>query len=113
MKNYLFLSVFCILVFSCGDDDTASGTPDCIQEKIDEYAANESLAPIAVYKTTIGDEEHFWFNTEAVHVDGAEFILNAQCDTICGYCGECIPADCISEYPAYGDDEWEFVWEKE
>ena len=112
MKYFFFFFSFSLFLASCSHDAPGPGTPECIKEKIDAYAADSSLFFIRVYKTAIDNGEHFWFNTKAVQIDGAEFILNEQCDTVCGYCGECVPADCIDDYPGYGSDEWELVWEK-
>ena len=89
----------------CKKDDCEDGKlPDCIQQRI-----NISSKPLylTVNMQKVNGECHYWLNTGAMAFDGAEYIVNDQCDTVCFYCGFCIPPDCSKEYSS---EDWEVIW---
>ncbi|HRX29532.1 MAG TPA: hypothetical protein P5235_09100 [Saprospiraceae bacterium] len=107
MKIIIILSV--VFIFnSCTKSDAPIDTsiPNCIQEIIDDPNLSKDLKTVRVQN--VNKELHYWLNTDFTHFDGVEYIINSRCDTICGFCGECIPADCSKEY----DEIWTIIWEK-
>jgi hypothetical protein len=108
MKIYILTLLFLSLMLSCGK--SSDELPECIQAKIDATLPLSSVQLIAVYKTNINDETHYWFNTGAVTYDGAEYIYDKDCNQVCSFCGFCVKSDCIDAYPDYSSDKWEVVW---
>jgi hypothetical protein len=108
MKNLLLLFAT-ILLLSCNKSNTDNplntDLPQCIAELIEDT----SLVPIiqTVKQQQIDDAFHYWLNTDAVHYDGAEYIVNATCDTLCYYCGECLFPVCTD---VYNNDDWQIIW---
>jgi len=101
----IFLSFF--LISACTNtDDINTEIPECIQIIIDDNLSYVPLKTIRVQKKD--GELHYWLNTDARHWDGGEAIVTATCDTICGFCGECIEAECAGEYE---EDEWVIIWD--
>ena len=62
-----------------------------------------------IRRQKVGNEYHYWINTDARQFDGREYILNDKCEVVCGYCGFCVKGDCIDDYI---DADWEIIWEK-
>lgn len=97
-----------ILLSACsknqpGDTDTI---PTCIQSIIDQEI--QRLDPLLTVKSQVIDgESHYWLNTDAVHYDGSEYIVNQNCDTVCYFCGECNPLACSAEYDY---EKWVTIW---
>ncbi len=108
MKAKIVILLFLASFYACSKD--SNDIPDCIQAKIDEMLPLSSVQLIAVYKTKIDGEDHYWFNTGAVTWDGAEYIYDKKCKQVCNYCGFCVKDDCIDKYPGYAADKWEVVW---
>lgn len=115
MKNFLIIFAI-VLISSCKKSDEPvemneppilPDVPSCIAEIIDDPILSASLKTVRVQE--LDNELHYWLNTDFVEVDGEEFIVNAQCDTLCFYCGFCVPPDCTSDYTI---DDWETIWEK-
>lgn len=98
--------VFCILLFSC-NKNCINNLPPCIREIVRDDAQDGKIK--TVQAQVVDGELHFWINTDARHHDGNEIIVNSNCQTVCGYCGECVQGICADLY-IY--DEWEIVWEK-
>lgn len=92
------------------DDDTeipqeSSELPECISEYTE--GIEPGSVPFFFIKTqSINEEVHYWINTGANAVDGDEYILNNNCDTVCYY-GGWINPECINNYTF---DAWETVW---
>ena len=99
--------VISFIMTSCTDaNDNCNELPTCIDDLTTDLP-NETLKTVKVQ--TIDDERHFWLNTDALHVDGPEYIVNENCDTLCYFCGECVDLDCAKIYdPA----DWNTLWEK-
>lgn len=106
--KHLALVFFVLLFISCHKSDCVDTTvPECIQSIIDDEELSADLRTVRVQK--VDNQLHYWLNTDYVHFDGAEEIVNSACDTICYICGECIPPDC---YYDYDYDDWMVIWEK-
>jgi hypothetical protein len=111
MKNILFLAVFLLFVISaCKDEDCGCAglpLPQCIEEMIADTSVTNHLQ--SIQRTTVGNEQHFWLNSGASAVDGPEFIVNEQCDTVCYWLCFCEPPACADDYDI---NDFEVVWEK-
>jgi len=110
MKNSILLIILILAVGACNNDDNGlSNLPDCVQDIVNTDSANETLR--TVKKQVFNDEDHYWLNTGDMELDGVEFVVNSECDTICslgGFYPHPIP---IPE--ACGNfDNWEVVWEQ-
>jgi hypothetical protein len=106
MKKILIVCC-AILAFAACKDDEGGNTNPCLEEKLEAFKASEEAVSI---RTQIVEEEtHYWLNTNALTWDGVEYILNEDCDTICTFCGKCIPADCVN---VYDPNNWNTIWEK-
>lgn len=115
MKKLAFLSIVLVL-FACNKSDSLdpdknvlgdlSTVPNCIQDIIDDVDLSASLKTLRVQE--LDNEFHYWLNTDFMQADGREFIVTAACDTICSFCGFCLPAACASDYD---DDNWTTIWE--
>ncbi len=104
----LFVFVACEKEDTLDIHDTETGLPVCLDEQIQTAAVVEAVIFNAIVKAQVVDgETHYWLNTGANAFDGDEFIVNAQCDTVCVQAGW-IPRECIS---AYDPEAWEIVWE--
>lgn len=106
MKGIIILCLATFTVISCNKFD---GLPECIQSKIEESKDKDLRA---VKKFVIGAEDMYFFNTGATEYDGAEFIYNSSCDTVCLFCGFCGIKECLTQFPEYNSEEWEIVWKK-
>jgi len=111
-KPILFVSLIFLLAifgfFSCTKNKLpGEELPDCISNII--YSGEDNGTLKTIRRQWIRDEFHYWLNTDFMHFDGAEYIVNASCDTVCLLCGECFPPACMDEYDM---NEWVIVWEK-
>ena len=112
MKELMILSIIILLMSSCDNDSNDllntinTDIPVCVQGIIDNPEQSSDLKTIKVQE--VNGELHYWLNTDFTHFDGVEFILNSNCNVICSFCGEYIPAECIDEY----DTDWIIIWEK-
>ncbi|MFQ5447991.1 MAG: hypothetical protein ACE5FF_13765 [Saprospiraceae bacterium] len=106
VKYLLIVSAFFCLI-ACKKDKLPEGTPECIQEIIEQEGGSGNL--LTVKRTVVQGENHYWLNTGAMAWDGSEAIINESCDTICMLCGFCLPPPCTSDYD---NAVWETIWEK-
>jgi hypothetical protein len=108
-KYLLFISVlFCFS--ACKKDKLPKGTPECIKDEIEEFK-NDCQA-IAVKKTIVNGEYHYWFDKAGDPVDRTviELIFDETCDSVCYFCtGFCAQPWCAEDYVLA---EWETIWEK-
>lgn len=97
-----------IFLVSCGKSEIEIDTtiPVCIQNTIDDTILSMDLKTVRVQN--VDNELHYWMNTGVTHFDGVEYIVNSKCDTICSFCGECIPSECSENY----DNNWKVIWER-
>jgi len=106
MKTILII-FFSLFLFSCTKQVKCDSEklPECIQQKID-------ISSVQIFQTVkrkkVDGEYHYWLNTGAMAWDGVEYIVNCDCDTVCFFCGECVPPECSKNYDF---DKWEIVWE--
>lgn len=101
--TFIFLILLCV---ACKKRDRqASALPDCIEQIINDPIRSQTLKTVSVQK--IGREFHYWLNTDARHLDGAEVFVNGSCDTIC-FISEW--TNCPDTY--YSFDDWEVIWKK-
>ncbi len=110
MKNYLFCFLLLTFFVACHcDDDTETQTiPQCVEALYEPGSAQDTNL-LSVQKMEINGEYHYWLNNGSMAFDGAEFVINEACDTVCFLCGFCGPPDCMSDYE---NGEWEIIWEK-
>lgn len=103
--KYLFLI---ITFLACAKDHKiipeSTSLPDCIKNVI---YMNPCIQQVEVQE--VEGEKHYFINTGSTNWDGVDFIVNNQCDTVCGLCGECIPPPCALKYDYLG---WKVVWKK-
>ncbi len=102
----LYLICIILFFFSCNKSDL-NNVPPCIREIVRDDSQDGKIK--TVQAQAVNGEIHFWINTDARHYDGSEIIVNSTCQTVCGYCGECVQGECADLY-IYED--WEIVWEK-
>jgi hypothetical protein len=99
---FVFLMFF---IFSCKKTDTSTPQlPDCIKKIIANDQGTEKLKTIRVRK--MGNELQYWLNTDARFYDGAEYIVNNSCDTVCRI-GGFFPVSALC-----AGDDWEEIWKK-
>lgn len=106
MKVFLLI-MFSFVLNSCCKDENCESTklPDCIRQKIEVVGDAPPLISVKIQR--VDGECHYWLNTDARHYDGVEFIVDSKCDTVCFYCGECLPPECGEDHPF---DKWETIW---
>ncbi len=97
-----------ISLVSCAKSECKIETtiPDCIQKIIENTHTSEDLKTVTTQE--VDDGIDYWMNTDFTHFDGVEYILNSKCDTICFFCGACLPAKCSENY----NDDWRIIWER-
>lgn len=102
----IVLLCFNILIFAACKKECENFEP-CLEAKIEAF----KVSPMAVSLKSIqlDDATYVWFNTNATHWDGIEYILSETCDTVCYFCGECEGPDCADDY---WNADWETFWEK-
>ena len=115
MKKVLLLFAI-VIISSCKKTDEPPivnepppipNVPICVSDIINDPILSLSLKTVRVQE--LDNELHYWLNTDFVEVDGSEFIVNDQCDTLCFLCGFCVPPDCASDYD---DANWTTIWEE-
>ncbi|MFT4973868.1 MAG: hypothetical protein ACI9XO_004270 [Paraglaciecola sp.] len=108
MKDLLFV-IIALFLFSCDkkEDNGNEVLPQCIQDIIDDETMLSNLK--TVRRQMVDGDFHYWLNTDEMHVDGSEGIINGDCEEVCNYCGECPYEVCIENYDFEG---WEIVWEE-
>lgn len=107
MKKWFTILIY-LFVAACAKEDEKISTsiPTCIQNIINDEELSKTLKTVQVQE--LRGELHYWLNTDFRHFDGVEYIVNNKCDTICSFCGECIPAECSFDY----NQDWIKIWEK-
>jgi len=98
--------VIILLLASCSKATIDTDIPVCIQDILDDSELSSDVKTIRVQENST--ELEYWINTDFTFFDGVEYIVSAQCDTLCAFCGECFPGACTNDY----DDTWVVIWEK-
>ncbi len=107
MKILTLLILFLISCHCNHEDEMINPTlPNCIENIIANKAVSGALQTIRAQK--VNGNIHYWLNTDFTQFDGVEYIVNTNCDTICSFCGECLPADCTKIYR----ETWQTIWKK-
>ncbi len=85
----------------------------CVESPCDDQfeAFKSDPEAKAIYQLQQGDKFYFWLNTDAVHYDGTEDILDRYCNKYCYFCGECVPPECSKTLP-YEKEKWTLIWKK-
>ncbi|HRI01335.1 MAG TPA: hypothetical protein PK006_09825 [Saprospiraceae bacterium] len=106
MKYALLFPLLFLISCHCKTEDELINItlPDCIQSIIIDPKASVGLKTVQAQK--VNGNVHYWLNTDLTHVDGAEYIINNQCDTVCYFCGECQIPDCSKKYTS----NWVLIW---
>lgn len=113
MRNNFFFVIVLVLTisvsfFSCEKKkEILSEVPACIQAILEDDAQMENIKTIRMQP--VNGIPQYWLNTDFMHFDGAEFIVDANCDTTCLLCGECFPPECMEDY---NYEDWVIIWEK-
>jgi hypothetical protein len=109
-KVIVVLILTSLALISCSkatkENESQNGLPECIEQLTDDPSQVEAIK--RVLTQTIEGETHYWLNTDAMHYDGSEVIVNNACDTLCLFCGECLLPPCASDYT----NQWETIWER-
>jgi len=108
-KIMLCLALAILFMASCKKSDDAIVTenlPTCIEEILMDSI---SMAWLTTIQATVVDNKiHYWLNTGASQVDGSEFIVDEQCDTLCAF-GGWLPSDCVWDEESF--EGWQIVWQ--
>ena len=105
-KYFIAFMLLSSVTFACNNKDyNTKELPDCIQTYID-LSSKQPFETVKVQK--VDGECYYWLNTGAMNWDGVEYIVNENCDTVCGYCGECIPPECLDDFDY---NNWDIIWE--
>ena len=105
------LLLLLLLFTSCAckkHEEALSILPACLQTLVADKHQPAGLQTIRFQK--IKGEKQYWLNTDARHLDGAEYVVNASCDTVCLICTECLPPECMKKYGA--EEDWKIIWRK-
>jgi hypothetical protein len=95
MKKISYLILLIVIINSCEEKECCNYFQcDEIQETF-----KKDLAAKAIYSIEIDDRIYFWLNTDAVHFDGKESIIDSNCKEFCYFCGECAPPACGDLFP--------------
>ncbi len=107
MNRILFLTLFS-LISACKKETTDRTIPACIRSKV----IDDSLTKVKTIRVQkIGNELHYWLNTDYGHFDGIEYVVNNSCDTLCRISGEQLPSPNAC-YSNYYFEKWEIIWQK-
>jgi hypothetical protein len=79
--------------------------PPCIENIID--SADPDIPVLEIRTQTVGAEVHYWIFTGINALDGNEYIVDENCNTLCVIRGWFYDP-CIAEYNESG---WLTVWE--
>ena len=109
MKNHL---IFCLAALGflaachrdCHENMAAS---DCLKDKFEQFKQQPDA--VAILATTNYLDTMYLLRTNASYLDGTEYFLGKNCDTVCILCGECLPPGCLTDF-SY--DKTVVVWEK-
>lgn len=107
-KIFLLALLFSFSACKKANEEIDKTIPACIRSKVIGNLLTE-VKTIRVQK--IGNELHYWLNTDHRHFDGIEYIVNNSCDTVCAIGGFKPPSpnDCAKNYDF---DKWEIIWQK-
>jgi hypothetical protein len=96
-----YLTFLFLIAMSCHKDKCDTDLPACID-------TDQIKSVVKTIRTqTVNGERHYWLNTDFNQFDGAEFIVNQNCDTVCVFCGECNPPPCTLNYKY---EAWKQIW---
>jgi hypothetical protein len=111
MKSVFYIILFATLaMLSCEHNvENNSVTSECIVDKIQIFKSNLEAKAVLSYK--LDGKVYYWFNTDATHYDGVEYIYGEDCMEACYFCGECAYPPCNEKFP-YDKSNWEIVWQK-
>jgi hypothetical protein len=104
---FLFIGLT-IYSFTCHKDSLhQTDLPECIQNMINDLNVNSKLLSISTQ--TVSGEVFYRLNTGALAYDGCDYVINAQCDTVCTLCGFQMPQECWNKYE---EKQWKLIWQK-
>lgn len=105
MKYAIFILGLLIYASCRKCDNDPVKLPVCIEQLLEN---DSSVSIRRVRLNDIDGELHYWMNTDYILLDGEEFILNNQCDTVCRMSGLGPTAVCLSLYTK----PWKTIWER-
>lgn len=103
MKIPNFLFIVALFFTSCDKRtiETEILLPVCVME----MTSDPDQAPRTIWANSIGTTNFFWLSTGVGALDGAEFVVNNNCDTICintGWAPTCLNVPF--------EEEWTVIW---
>jgi hypothetical protein len=111
MKSpFLLMYLVLVSITSCQKETDCKGIiSECLSAKIEEFKkSNESKA---IYRFTLDGRDFYWFNTDALSIDGSEDIYREDCLLACTLCSECLPPPCAADFPNERSG-WHLFWKK-
>lgn len=106
----IFSFIFALfMVMACKKNDEAinNDLSVCIEQILKDSMNLITLKTIQT--TVVNNEIHYWLNTDFRQLDGSEYIVNEQCDTVCSFGGWINTQECLMDYNNVG--MWEIVWQ--
>lgn len=101
MKHIKYLILLVPIFVSCHKNDLKTRIlPECITELI------ELDSSLKIQIQEVNSETHFWLNTGAININGSEFIVNEQCDTVCFFPFGFMYLECLNDY----NGSWDLIW---
>lgn len=111
MRRIILIPLFAILLFTnftCNKEDAAKkDLPHCIEVQINKPVSEIPFQSLS--QQTVDDEVYYRISTGAIAYDGCDYVINANCDTVCTLCGFFMPREC---WEKYDEQKWEVIWEK-
>lgn len=101
--------IFCVAMACKKNDEVIidDNLPTCIEQILTDSTNLVSL--VTIQATVVDNKIHYWLNTNFRQLDGSEFIVNEQCDTLCSFGGWINTQECLMDY---NDVEmWKIVWQ--
>lgn len=102
---HTFILSFLLLACNNVNESINTDIPSCLQNILDDPELHDEVNSIRVQEKS--NELHYWINTDARFLDGLEWIVNAQCDSICSL-GGFMTQECARKY----NTNWVIIWER-
>ena len=102
------ISLFLLILTACHCDSNNIDLtlPNCIDSIVRNPKFSGELQTIKAQ--SVAGKLHYWLNTNSTQWDGAEYIVDMNCDTVCSFCGECFLPECTKVYRG----KWQIIWKK-
>jgi hypothetical protein len=114
MKNLGIIVAVLFMSFNCCQKTELSGEiPNCIQQKVDEFAGNASSCETGktVYRYVFKDQFVFVFNPGNCGADMMSDVYDSKCNLICGLGGIAGNDICLDENFSKQAEDETLIWE--